>query len=793
VGSCNDPLVVVDNSTGIFCEKPCLDGEFFYANGSCLGSCDLPFVAGVILDGNTCYWKCDAGQYMRWDYTCWNSCDSPLEVMTNLTGDFCFKPCEDGEFLYPKNDSCMDLCVFPFEQNEALDVVSTCLFKCGSDEFLYENDGSCISSCGFPFLSRDGEGAEGKYCYSPCESDEYILDNRSCSANCSSPDYYSEKVDGYTELCLESEDEDYGEIRTIVKVIKTEGQISYGLMMALSIGRMGSSSSLCLASLAKMLEYIKYMKIDYSQRLDLMFQLQGSSELSLSFEVPLSEGIQEKFPDHKLPSNFEEYGLGSSFFLNYWETLGTLLVVLAGVLVLLLLTIVTKGKVYNHVFVWLKTVFKWNFLLMVFCSNFEGVVFFTSLEMRTLDVDSFTAFLSVFVCVVANIFTVAILGRIAFILKDIRKLRYRQVHDISTEPHNKIDPHRKWRSYQVLFLHCNEEKPIQQGFFIIFLARVYFFHLTIGYIFPNPLAQSVIITALSLLMLAYLITQRPLEEKIDLIKLIINEFIVLIVNFSALILAALGYNGKQTEGNTEVFSYIIIMSNLLFNTLVMVFLGVEAIAALIKIYKKIKAHKLKGMSSLLEVFMMMFAGEAMAMEEEYLSPNVDAEATIVTPEKTPANQKPKEVGLETPQTNDEKNINITTAELLKFRSPQSPSSPRSARSLEEEEERPSSVVSRGRMVKQSRKPSETVFKFDNSGLMELEEGKQKKPSIFARSENASMVLLSPPNMVDEKESSIKVESESEPKATPSKIDMTNENLKLLFTNWPEGNIVNLDE
>ncbi len=83
-------------------------------------------------------------------------------------------------------------------------------------------------------------------------------------------------------------------------------------------------------------------------------------------------------------------------------------------------------------------------------------------------------------------------------------------------------------------------------------------------------------------------------------------------------------------------------------------------------------------------------------------------------------------------------------------------------------------------------------RFDISSLKEI----KRKPSIIMRSENTSMVLFNPPNALEtnnQEQQSLKIESEVEPKATPAKIDTTSENLKLLFENWPEGNVVNLDD
>ncbi len=68
---------------------------------------------------------------------------------------------------------------------------------------------------------------------------------------------------------------------------------------------------------------------------------------------------------------------------------------------------------------------------------------------------------------------------------------------------------------------------------------------------------------------------------------------------------------------------------------------------------------------------------------------------------------------------------------------------------------------------------------------------KKKPSVIMKSENASMILLSPPNVLEDQ--SFKIDSDTEPKTTPAKIDTMNENLKLLFENWPKGKIMNLDD
>ena len=72
-------------------------------------------------------------------------------------------------------------------------------------------------------------------------------------------------------------------------------------------------------ALIKMLSYIRYLKIDYPDKVKFMLKNQNSSPIGLTFGPAIPSEIKESLRNGTIPENFSKYGLHSSILVNFWK------------------------------------------------------------------------------------------------------------------------------------------------------------------------------------------------------------------------------------------------------------------------------------------------------------------------------------------------------------------------------------------------------------------------------------------------------------------------------------------
>ena len=229
---------------------------------------------------------------------------------------------------------------------------------------------------------------------------------------------------------------------------------------------------------------------------------------------------------------------------------------------------------------------------MVLCGNIDDIVFFSCLELMTLQIHSSEDGLSFVLCLLMNVMGLSVMGKIVYIVRDLSQ-KSRKVSDLKSSTNKNVtnDSETKWRDYQMLFQENKTDSFSQQMFMFIFLTRTFIFHLIIGFMFNHPLTQSLILIVMSVLMLGHLIVNRPLKEKLKLVNLIANEFILLLVNTSVLILSYLDALGLEFTEHRATLCNLIIIASLLSNTLSSIMLVCLVISVIIKLYKKLRASQ----------------------------------------------------------------------------------------------------------------------------------------------------------------------------------------------------------
>jgi len=347
------------------------------------------------------------------------------------------------------------------------------------------------------------------------------------------------------------------------------------------------------ASIVKLMQYIKFLKINYPPKLYSFLKAQKTMAGGLAFVPEISDEVKNKFSKHQLPKLFEVHKVHSSFLVGFWQPMISMLIILGGIIVLTFLEYSLKK--YPKVYIILESVsviVKWNFMITMFCSNYGDIAFYTSMEFRTIQIDSFFSALSFFVCLLVN--TIAFFV-ILFIVKLNMQIKISSKQNSSTSNGKiqKEDPKEKYKQYKVLFQEFNDKILFQQVFTFIFIVKTYLNNMIIGFLDNSPVVQTTFMTILSIAMLIYLFMVHPMKKNIILIQQIFCEIILLVVNVCIFILSIMDAKQIKDYDTRAFIGNVVLMVNIIINWALTGFLVVKIILIIREQYLLRKAKKLK--------------------------------------------------------------------------------------------------------------------------------------------------------------------------------------------------------
>ena len=656
---CPAPLIAANDGSYLTCNKPCQDdSDFLYPNGTCLSTCSFPYQQSEQEDVNLCSPPCQDSQYYHLNGSCISKCDFPFKQAEQANISICISSCLNNDFLY-WNDSCLSvcnspllkavqdnnsLCVKPCQDSQFLDWDNTCRSKCDSplipgqqesvkfctrpcqgSRFYYWNS-SCIDSCPTPYTNSISDKV--KYCNKPCPKnlDYYYPGDNLCMPACNSPNI--KKTVNTINFCLtgpqnnqltlsEADIKNVQQTTTVVNTVELFASIGFTTS---SIASSSNPAALFLISLGKMLQYIRYMNIKYPPKLTLL--LLNQNTISINFGPDLPQSVVKKFPDYPLPTVFERYGLPSDFIVNFWEAISTLLII---AIIIVISSIIAKHTYLNVKFrvihilsKRIKNITKWDFFLLVFCSNFDGIAFFSALQLQTVHFNSPIAVISSASCLLLNIFAIYLLIKLMHIIITTRSTKAKVACvNKAFQAFSKAAPKVKdGYTFGLLIKKFKDKYLLQQSCMFFFLLRVYFFNAIIGYLYEFPLVQSSLILSLNVLMLIYLAAMRPFKETFDFIQLFVNELIIAVVNINVLIMAILDHQNKEAPELRVSAGNVIIISNIIFNSVAIVFLVSDIVQRLRRVRHYMKESKFQGRRvSVAKVLLTMLEKDGITLEE----------------------------------------------------------------------------------------------------------------------------------------------------------------------------------
>ena len=589
--SCSSPLVG-GNSTGYYlCNYPCTSNQYLYWNGSCLSTCSLPLATTNTMSGSLfCNFPCANAQYLYWNGTCASSCNSPLVSNTSTDRYFCSYPCTSNQYLY-LNGSCMTTCSKPFS---SLTVAgeSYCNLICKASEYLYQ-DGSCLSSCTVPMISTTNQDA--LVCNFPCTASNlyYYTSNQTCQSSCPKPFIViSEKFYNSCSINNVSENVDQNDpvTQVLASAMNTIGNTSSACVTAITIASSKNPTSISSGMLAKMLQYTKFLNINYSNHLEQFFRSSKANTGFLNFLHPMPNHMRRNFLYETIPPEFSKYKVHSSFTVNFWQGILSFATAISIYIAFRTFEYVFKKcskaeRVYLYI---LKARFAvQNFLFTQFYNCFCDITLFSLIEMRTNTFSSGMECLSLILALCS-----LILGVVVFIyhFKLIRRYQIIKVNsDQTSEAENSIKAfEKKHEGMQSLYTTFKDNLLSNQVFLFIFTIRTVVFNIIIAMLFEYPTAQVILIFLMSLSMLGYLAVKRPLKHKIDLTQYLVGEIILLIVNGSLLIIKGSARKGKDLVQIIEAQGKLVIALSMVLSIVPIVFIVLKIALLGVEYYKQKK-------------------------------------------------------------------------------------------------------------------------------------------------------------------------------------------------------------
>jgi len=138
---------------------------------------------------------------------------------------------------------------------------------------------------------------------------------------------------------------------------------------------------------------------------------------------------------------------------------------------------------------------------------------------------------------------------------------------------------------------------LRQSFLFTLVLRDFLFSVILTTLFEHPLAQTIIILVLNLIILTFLFWKQPFKKIFGFIQQLFYEIVTLAVNISVIVLAAKDAESAKASDLRERIGKLVIVTNLVFNFTVIAFLIYGLIMSAKEYYQEFQAKKAKKSSS----------------------------------------------------------------------------------------------------------------------------------------------------------------------------------------------------
>jgi len=470
--------------------------------------------------------------------------------------------------------------------------------------YWYE-DFFCRKECSFPYnlIYRDSV----YQCLKPCpRPSEWFYDlEKKCSDICELP--YARQLINEIKVCHITASTLASELKLIESLsglLEPLGKVTSAIIKTVLIPELNNPRSPLLVQLSSIVQYIRYMKINYPWRLQLLFEANGAKLISLNIDFSIPNWVQDKLDDYPLPDVFEKYDLDSNFINNLWDFMGTALLALFSLFVLLLLRrLLKKHRKICHIITKILQSLRWNTLLAMICADCGDIILYSSLHIQNTPLNDTTAIISLITILFVLSFIVVILGICLKILIDFHH------HQQKRTPPKNQDWLEKWKGYEILYDEIEQDSLFSLAYMGIYIIKTILFFAIIANLYEYPFLQSILLNATNLLIFGYLLYYKPLKNRANLIQLFINEILGDIELVCVLALAQMDREGTDDPYARFDLGNIIIVIIVTFYVLGVVFLAIEGVLFFIQAYKIWKQMRAQGIRNPFKMIGALLFGE----------------------------------------------------------------------------------------------------------------------------------------------------------------------------------------
>ena len=356
----------------------------------------------------------------------------------------------------------------------------------------------------------------------------------------------------------------------------------------------GDPSAMFMGTLAKMLQYVKYINIVYPPKITMMFEAQNKvnkTENSTSFVKKIEDNIKGSFYNAPLPGTFGHYQAHSSFASNFLQSLITLGAIAFLIVLLEVLTRLTsKSSKVHKVLASVLEILKWNLFLIMFCGMYGDIIFFSSLEFRTSTFDDLTSSISFTICILVNVLALLVLIRLVQVnlnLKSSRRNRIAKNHQTQSMQ----DAVEKWKNYKPFFEAYKNYTFSQQSFMLFFIIRVSLFYSIVAYLQEYPKVQVILINILSVGIILYLAIARPFTKVVNTLNQVVFECTLFAFNACVLILTFYDDDTAHDFKKRESIGNVMMVINMVAGIVSMLFICLKLLVMLKELYQDWRKSK----------------------------------------------------------------------------------------------------------------------------------------------------------------------------------------------------------
>jgi len=338
--------------------------------------------------------------------------------------------------------------------------------------------------------------------------------------------------------------------------------------------------TLTVVNLVKVMQYVRYLEIDMPPRLERLGISRGRNILSVRSGIKMWDSLKGDFIKHSLPQVFAKHNLHSSFLVNYFEDIMTLLVLFLFAFLFMALERLNrflKQDSLRAFFKGLRIICKWNIILMFFATGIDDIVLYLALEFKSFKADTESPLPEVSFVVGFGFLTLVLVlfGGTYWLIHKLNKVKSSVVPENFASRKAPQAFENLWEGFQVLFRGFRDTSIYNQMFFLLYVMRIGFPMFIVVVATSSPMTISVFQVLLSLGMLWYLLKMQPFKKRINHYQILIFESVVLMMNICIFILTIFSVKGYDYPYASMLLGDFVIVGNDSINIMCLGFLVIK--------------------------------------------------------------------------------------------------------------------------------------------------------------------------------------------------------------------------